>query len=188
MCVEHLNRCKTSSFVPSGFFLVSNLQGGAEHSGNCTQRSYPLVLEAESDQLCVPAISIFFCDILYSGNGTRLSREPHNRHSISCTFAAICIFDGLFPYLDLHLSTSVQHSELGMDEPWKPLGRAVFYFRTFYMVIPMDTSSRTLLGHYFLWFCMNGIQFPMDHSVDPFQSSVCVCVSKLCVCVWVGGV
>ena len=32
------------------------------------------------------------------------------------------------------LSTSVQHSELGMDEPWKPLGRAaVFYFRTFYI-------------------------------------------------------
>ena len=31
------------------------MQGGAEQSGNCTQRSYPLVLEAESDQLCVPA-------------------------------------------------------------------------------------------------------------------------------------
>ena len=31
---------------------------GADHSGDCTQRSYPLVLEAESDQLCVPAISI----------------------------------------------------------------------------------------------------------------------------------
>ena len=30
-------------------------QGGAEHSGDCTQRSYPLVLEAEPDQLCVPA-------------------------------------------------------------------------------------------------------------------------------------
>ena len=29
------------------------MQGGAEHSGDCTQRSYPLVLEAESDQLCV---------------------------------------------------------------------------------------------------------------------------------------
>ena len=25
------------------------MQGGAEHSGDCTQRSYPLVLEAESD-------------------------------------------------------------------------------------------------------------------------------------------
>ena len=46
--------------VPSeqmwNFLLVfTNLQGGAEHSGDCTQRSYPLVLEAESDQLCVPA-------------------------------------------------------------------------------------------------------------------------------------
>ena len=29
-----------------------------------------------------------------------------------CTFAAICTFDGLLPYLVLHLSTSVQHSDL----------------------------------------------------------------------------
>ena len=64
------------------------------------------------------------------------------------------------------------YSELGMAALWKPLGRAVFYSRTFYMVVPMDTSSRTPLGHYFLWFCMNGIQFPTDHSVDIFQSSV----------------
>ena len=34
------------------------MQGGAEHSGNCTQRSYPLVLEAESDQLSAPAIQL----------------------------------------------------------------------------------------------------------------------------------
>ena len=39
------------------------------------------------------------------------------------------------------------------------------------MAIPMDTSSRTALGYYFLWFCMGGIQFP---------TGVCVCV---CVCV-----
>ena len=49
VCVYHLDRCKTSHW------LLTNLQGGAEHSGDCTQRSYPLVLEAESDQLCVPA-------------------------------------------------------------------------------------------------------------------------------------
>ena len=99
---------------------------------------------------------------------------------IFCTAFAIWRWF-FFGYLDRNLSTSVQHSELGMDEPWKPLGRAVFYFRTFYMVIPVDTSSRTPLGHYFLWFCMNGIQFPTDHSVDPFQSCVCVCG---CACVW----
>ena len=40
----------------------------------------------------------------------------------------------------------------------------------------MDTSTWTALGRYFLWFCMKGIQFPTDHFVDPFQSSVCVCV------------
>ena len=45
----------------------------------------------------------------------------------------------------------------------------------FYMVIPMNISSRTPLGYKFLWFCMNGIQFRMDHFVDLFQSSVCVC-------------
>ena len=37
------------------FELLFTQQGGAEHSGDCTQRSYPLVLEAEPDQLCVPA-------------------------------------------------------------------------------------------------------------------------------------
>ena len=63
VCVEHLNRCKTFHVVllsrGSCFFLlmVNLITPGAEHSGNCTQRSYPLVLEAESDQLCVPAIS-----------------------------------------------------------------------------------------------------------------------------------
>ena len=41
--------------------IFSHLQGGAEHSGDCTQRSYPLVLEAESDQLCVPAKFGFNC-------------------------------------------------------------------------------------------------------------------------------
>ena len=41
--------------VPVGVFLLIFKQGGAEHSGDCTQRSYPLVLEAEPDQLCVPA-------------------------------------------------------------------------------------------------------------------------------------
>ena len=49
-------------------FVLSFQQGGAEHSGDCTQRSYPLVLEAESDQLCVPALFFWY------GNG--LSQEP----------------------------------------------------------------------------------------------------------------
>ena len=80
-----------------------------------------------------------------------LSQEPHSPH---CRAAAICAFgDYLFIYLalylELHSNTSVQHSELGMDGIWKPLGRAVFYFRTFYMVIPMDTSPRAPLDHYF---------------------------------------
>ena len=34
----------------------SRQRGGAEHSGDSTQQSYPLVVEAESDQLYVPAI------------------------------------------------------------------------------------------------------------------------------------
>ena len=84
----------------------------------------------------VPAIFDF------SVNGMRPSQQPRHPHSISCTFAAICIFDGLFPYLDLHLSISVQHSEL---RAWMDLGnlREGLYstFQLFYMVIPMDTSS-----------------------------------------------
>ena len=43
------------------------MQGGAEHSGNCTQRSYPLVLEAESDQLCVPAEFCFPSNLHVTG-------------------------------------------------------------------------------------------------------------------------
>ena len=33
----------------------------AEQSGDCTERSYPLVLEAEPDQLCVPALNFNIC-------------------------------------------------------------------------------------------------------------------------------
>ena len=64
MCVERLNRRKTCSlgfrlglaYDVRPLILLQSQQGGAEHSGDCTQRSYPLVLEAESDQLCVPAL------------------------------------------------------------------------------------------------------------------------------------
>ena len=87
---------------------------------------------------------------LHFWNSNRLSWVP------ACRFFGCVYFRS--DYLDRYLSTSVQHSELGMAALWKPLGRAVFFFRTFYTVIPMNTSSRILfLGHYFLWFCMNGI-------------------------------
>ena len=54
MCVfvERLKRCTVK---PLRFWLVSSscyfvlMQWGAEHSGDCTQQSYPLVLQAESD-------------------------------------------------------------------------------------------------------------------------------------------
>ena len=52
---------------------------GADHSGDCTQRSYPLVLEAESDQLCVPAISILFYFHSVFRHGNRPSLEPASR-------------------------------------------------------------------------------------------------------------
>ena len=70
---------------------VSLKQGGAEHSGDCTQRSYPPVLEPESDQLCAPAFQIHL--VKFSGNGIRLSQEPARRLCISfiflCTVFAI---------------------------------------------------------------------------------------------------
>ena len=69
--------------------FIDNLfqQGGAEHSGDCTQRSYTLVLEAESDQLSVPAEFRF--ELL-----TKLSFE-------SCTVVAIWY---LFTYFTLFSS------------------------------------------------------------------------------------
>ena len=55
VCVYHLNRCKTSDYCLSKCVCVKPVitygyyynNSSAEHSGNCTQRSYPLVLEAE---------------------------------------------------------------------------------------------------------------------------------------------
>ena len=47
-------------------------------------------------------------------------------------------------------------------------GKGCILFSNLYMAIPMDTSSRAPLGHYSLWLCMSGIQFPTDHFVDPF--------------------
>ena len=38
----------------------------------------------------------------------------------------------------------------------------------FFMVILMNTSWRTPLIHNRFWFCMQGIQFPLDHFMDPF--------------------
>ena len=78
--MKHLNRCKTSSsdvtsglfttlFTNLGYHSIIMLQGGAEHSGDCTQRSYPLVLEAESDHFCVPAISTSVLSFSVMGRG-----------------------------------------------------------------------------------------------------------------------
>ena len=48
--------CHTLSLrVKRNSQTLKNKQGGAEHSGDCTQRSYPLVPEAGPDQPCVPA-------------------------------------------------------------------------------------------------------------------------------------
>ena len=70
------------------------MQGGAEQSGNCTQRSYPLVLEAESDQLCVPAELCLNCwtsclfqflqSVLVNGKG--LSQVPQHQFFIFTHF------------------------------------------------------------------------------------------------------
>ena len=62
-------------------------------------------------------------------------------------------------------------ASLNLGNVWEGLYST---FELFYMVIPIDTSSRTPLGHNFLWFCMNGTQFPMDHLLI-LSNLVCVC-------------
>ena len=54
VCVCVCVTLRIQEFTLPSFFM----QGGAEHSGDCTQRSYPLVLEAEPDQLRVPAAGL----------------------------------------------------------------------------------------------------------------------------------
>ena len=44
-----------SSLVVSLLDIIYTAKAGAEHSGDCTQRSYSLVLEPKPDQLCVHA-------------------------------------------------------------------------------------------------------------------------------------
>ena len=162
---------KLSSFLKSSWNFHSTMQGAAGHV-IVLQPTKTAMTFCDIDPgrwIDVPALWFFF---IMAG----LSREPYQPILYGCRNLMVISFPVI---LDRILSPSVQHSELGMAALWKPLGRAVFYFRTFYMVIPMDTSSRTPLDHYFLWFCMNGIQFPTDHFVDPFQSSVCACA---CAC------
>ena len=79
LCVRNI--CTDEKLLSVFCDSTSNhTQGGAEHSGNCTQRSYPLVLEAESDQLCVPAEPFSY--------GKGLSQEPQ-QHLHVYTVAAI---------------------------------------------------------------------------------------------------
>ena len=66
------------------------------------------------------------------------------------------------------------HSELGIAEPWKRLGRAVFYLRTFlhgysdrYIFEDSFRSQFSLVLH-------EWDSVPDGSLVDPFQSSVCV--------------
>ena len=61
MCQALLLRVNSTSFNHS------RQHGGAEHSGDCTQRSYPLVPEAEPDQLCVPAFVTKLASLFYQG-------------------------------------------------------------------------------------------------------------------------
>ena len=90
-------------------------------------------------------------------------------------------------------STSVQHSELGMDELWKPLGRAVFYLRTFYMVIPCYSDgyifedSPTSLSSLVLHVWDSAPNRSDDGSISCLVCVyVCVCLSvSVCVCVCV---
>ena len=69
-------------------------QGGAKHSGNCTQRSYPLVLEAETDQLCVPAGILTFPEL-------SLTLRRLARYVVTLSFRLRLASLALFPLEDL---------------------------------------------------------------------------------------
>ena len=72
----------------------SFLQRGAEHSGNYTQRSYPLVLEAEPDQLCVPAGILTFPEL-------SLTLRRLARYVVTLSFRLRLASLALFPLEDL---------------------------------------------------------------------------------------
>ena len=68
VCVEHLNRCKTSI----GVLVCRGVQSTVETAPN------------EAIHLCwkqslINSVYLQFQSILYSGHGTRLSPEPHPR-------------------------------------------------------------------------------------------------------------
>ena len=106
VCVEHLNRCKTSTLLP-------NLQGAQAYCGYLCQRSYSTMGEATGDaQLCT-------CTFSAQYHSNRLSWEPAmdiSNGCIFCTAFAIwrLLLYWLFGSLFEHFSP-FQNAELRMD-------------------------------------------------------------------------
>ena len=118
-CVERLNRRETS-FLARWFLWNIKLHCRGTGADLPIQSDEAMAMAFRWMSGLINHLYLLFYQ-LWHGAKPRTSPSDIVRQSQS---------DGYFlsGYLDRNLSTSVQHSELGMDAPWKPLGRAVFYF------------------------------------------------------------
>ena len=155
-CVEHLNRCKPSSFVPSGFFLVSNLQGSGGLLG---------VHPTKTLQVC--------CDCTYLPSRIATGWAEYRPMDISngfifCTAFAIWrlflfwLFGSRFEHFSPFLN-SVLDYELATSE--------LVYFSTFRIFVHWISDRYFVEDSFFswsAWSCVNGIQIPTDPLMDLF--------------------
>ena len=124
VCVEHLNRCKTSTFLIAGGHSIS--------LGLCPTK-LPVKWDIQLGQLDVPAIFEF--SVKWQ------PAKPTTGHSFStsCTFAAICTMN-LFYWFELQ---SISEFKAALRMGYFGSG-AYSIFHTFILGIMMITSQRTL--------------------------------------------
>ena len=159
----------------------------------------PQSWDTGSDQPSVPAFTNFF-SVMGRGN-PRTTVLISIIWTFSCTVFAIWDLRG-FIYLFIWIYACAPQSNIQLRRHRPTLETSGKGFRItslpalFFMVILMNTSWRTPLIHDRFWFCMQGIQFPLDHFMYAFPTlCVCVCLYSgclhrrvcriLCVCVCV---
>ena len=166
MCV-----CGTSEKTCNFFSCFKGyLQGACGHHANACQRSYAWWWK----QSLINSVHLLFqfCNLLYSGNGTRQSREPLHRHillHVRLPQSELWMVYFLIWFYACTIQSNIQIWGHGstMETSGKGFGFTSL-LTLFYMIIPMSTSSRTPPIHDLFWFCVIGIQFPLDHYDDPF--------------------
>ena len=160
VCVEHLNRCKTSTIIP-------NWQGACGHHANACQRSYAWWWK----QSLINSVYLRFLSqfLRHFDNGTRPSPKPHHR---VFDFVYVCRNLNLLWFYSTGLSFSPLQKSL-LNFGWITFDLVfVLPFPFSYTEFPMNTSLRTPLGLCFVGSCIQGIQFQPDPMKDQFLSSV----------------